>query len=347
MGLFRALTASEQPLSAGQLASQCQAEEHLTARLLRCLRGFDAVKQQSGPRGEILYSPTRITEVFTSEMGEASARWHTGFTAPAWIKFPEQMKSVGYKSLTADTADSFAAAHGMPGKHVWEILGASEFAADGGVFMTGFNGQHQPWWDIYPVEERIVQGARKDGADTTTADDADAPPFMVDIGGYTGSQAIALQARYPHVRGAFAVLDLPDTLASAHATPPAAPVRLVPHDFFAPFPAAARGARLYYMRYISHNWGQAALVGLLRNVRAAMTPGYSRLVINDWVVPERSATAFMSVMDLIMMTLAGGEERTEGRFREAVGEAGLVVTGVWRPGDLVSEAVVECEVKVE
>lgn len=75
-----------------------------------------------------------------------------------------------------------------------------------------------------------------------------------------------------------------------------------------------------------------------------MEPGYSKVLINEWVVPERSATKFMTAMDLNMMSFGGGMERTLDLHREYAERAGLKITGVWSPNDKISESVIEMEV---
>lgn len=75
-----------------------------------------------------------------------------------------------------------------------------------------------------------------------------------------------------------------------------------------------------------------------------MEKGYSKLILSDWIVPEKDPAPFMLAQDLNMLASGGGEERTEARLREAIEAAGLQISGVWDLGDRVSEGVVECEI---
>jgi hypothetical protein len=75
-----------------------------------------------------------------------------------------------------------------------------------------------------------------------------------------------------------------------------------------------------------------------------MKPGYSKLIVNEWVVPEVGATRFMTSQDMNMMNVSGGMERTESLHREYLEKAGLKVNQIFHPGDKISEAVIECEV---
>ena len=74
-----------------------------------------------------------------------------------------------------------------------------------------------------------------------------------------------------------------------------------------------------------------------------MAPGYSRLIVNEWVLPARGASSFMTAQDMSMMSLGGGMERTEAQHREYLEGAGLTVTALYRPGDAISESVIEVE----
>lgn len=75
-----------------------------------------------------------------------------------------------------------------------------------------------------------------------------------------------------------------------------------------------------------------------------MTPGYSRLIVNEWVVPDTGATRFMAAQDLNMLSSFGAMERTEALYREYLEKAGLKVVRIYRPANKVSECVVKAEV---
>ena len=104
------------------------------------------------------------------------------------------------------------------------------------------------------------------------------------------------------------------------------------------------GARLYYLRYIAHDWPQEFNVALFTQLRKAMPPGYSRLIVHEWVLPETGASKFMIAQDLNMMSISGGMERTERLHREYLEKAGLKIAKIYHPGDVISESVIEAEV---
>lgn len=60
-----------------------------------------------------------------------------------------------------------------------------------------------------------------------------------------------------------------------------------------------------------------------------MTPGYSRLIINEMVIQDKDASLVAIHRDIAMMVAAGAIERTEQQWRDIVGKAGLKVEGIW------------------
>jgi hypothetical protein len=71
-----------------------------------------------------------------------------------------------------------------------------------------------------------------------------------------------------------------------------------------------------------------------------MKPGYSKLLVNEWIVPGRKASRFMNIEDMNMMALSG-MERTESQHREVLEAAGLKITEIFYANDTVSESVIE------
>ena len=93
-----------------------------------------------------------------------------------------------------------------------------------------------------------------------------------------------------------------------------------------------------------HDWPQDFVIELTKRIAAAMKPGYSRLVVHEWIVPEMGASKFMTAQDMNMMAMGGGMERTEALHRDYIDKAGLRVVKIYSPGDKISESVIEAEV---
>ena len=60
-----------------------------------------------------------------------------------------------------------------------------------------------------------------------------------------------------------------------------------------------------------------------------MTPGYSKILINEMVLPNKGATLIGAQRDLAMMTIVAATERTEQQWRDLIGSAGLKLEEIW------------------
>lgn len=74
-----------------------------------------------------------------------------------------------------------------------------------------------------------------------------------------------------------------------------------------------------------------------------MTPGYSKLLLNEFVIPDQGADIVGAQVDFTMMCL-GSEERSEGQWRQMLEEAGLMIVKVWT-GSQEAESIIEAELK--
>jgi hypothetical protein len=164
----------------------------------------------------------------------------------------------------------------------------------------------------------------------------DFSPFrrIGDIGGGNGSLLAAVLHANPAARGI--VQDLPEVidgtrkaLADAGVADRAA---VYPASFF---DVVVPGCDLYMMRWIIHDWEDAKALAILKNVRAAMA-GNSRLVLAETIVTDGPESMFPKFMDLNMMVMVGGKERTVEEFRALLAQAGLELTQVVQTGTMMS-----------
>jgi hypothetical protein len=126
----------------------------------------------------------------------------------------------------------------------------------------------------------------------------------------------ALLERHAGLRGI--VFDLPET--NVNETSLGDRVRFVPGSFFEAVPSGD----VYVLSRILHDWGDDRAGAILRTIRAGAPPGAAVLVL-DSVLPEGNDTNGAKWLDLLMLVLAGGRERTESQWRELFEAAGLRV----------------------
>jgi hypothetical protein len=73
-------------------------------------------------------------------------------------------------------------------------------------------------------------------------------------------------------------------------------IRQIPHNFF--YPQQVRDARAYYMHGILHNWNNDDTLTILIHIKNAITPGYSKLLVNDIIMPNCGATRLQTSVDV-------------------------------------------------
>jgi hypothetical protein len=144
---------------------------------------------------------------------------------------------------------------------------------------------------------------------------------LADIGGGHGALLMSVLQENPAVRGI--LFDQPRVVEGA-----AGPLKdaglagrcqLVGGNFFESVPAADT----YMMKMILHDWNDERSGVILRNVHRASKPG-ARLLVMDSVVPASNAEPSLArLMDLNMLVMTGGKERTEAEFRELFESAGF------------------------
>lgn len=82
------------------------------------------------------------------------------------------------------------------------------------------------------------------------------------------------------------------------------------------------GADAYVMKHIIHDWDDELSDKILKNIACAMSAD-AKLLIVEMIVPEGNEQHSSKVMDLGMLVLPGGVERTEVEYRTLLGGAGL------------------------
>jgi len=151
---------------------------------------------------------------------------------------------------------------------------------------------------------------------------------IVDVGGSMGQTCFAIQEACPNAT--FIVQDLnPAVLEKGRQTAATMPeladrITFVQHDFFNPQNVTAD---IYLLRHIFHDWSDADIIQIARNMVPALKNG-SRLLIIEGVMPpppgKKTGTVdekLILVEDMFMMTVHGTKERTTDRYIELFKEA--------------------------
>jgi O-methyltransferase domain/Dimerisation domain len=150
--------------------------------------------------------------------------------------------------------------------------------------------------------------------DTSTA------KIAVDIGGASGTLVHSLLMANSQLHGI--VLDLPDVVPSATAAAAALGLaqrsRAMAGDFFTDVPEAD----IYLLKNVLHDWNDEEAVRILKRCRQAMRTG-GRVVVIEMLLGEMGEPGIAALMDLNMMVLLTGGERTLAEFSGLLQDAGL------------------------
>jgi hypothetical protein len=149
---------------------------------------------------------------------------------------------------------------------------------------------------------------------------------IADIGGATGHILTTVLASHPGPRGT--VFDLQHNESGAVALIRSRGmsdrVTFAAGSFFESIPA---GFDLYILSHIIHDWSEAASLSILANCHRAMSRD-SRLLIIEMVLPEGNTFHPGKMLDMTILSLTTGQERTEREYRALLDKAGFRLTRV-------------------
>jgi hypothetical protein len=146
--------------------------------------------------------------------------------------------------------------------------------------------------------------------------------LVADIGGADGAMMAQFLRNDPGRRGI--VFDLPEVVAGAAATIAdhqlQGRVQAIGGDFFNSVPAAD----VYVLSYVLHDWDDESCRCILGNIAKAADRG-ARLVVVEAIMPTGDEPHPARVIDLTMLAMHPGRERTEDEFRVLLDSAGFTM----------------------
>ena len=116
------------------------------------------------------------------------------------------------------------------------------------------------------------------------------------------------------------LFELPHVIeeASAHASER---LTLQAGDFFRdPLPTCDA----YLLMEILHDWGDEESAPILRAIRNA-APQAARLLVIEKIVPENPGPDWSKMLDIHMLTLLGGRQRTAQQYEDLLADAGFML----------------------
>lgn len=148
--------------------------------------------------------------------------------------------------------------------------------------------------------------------------------IVADIGGGNGKLLATILARHPGTRGI--LYDLPHAVGHARSAglAPADRCEFIGGDFFE---SVCGGANIYLMKHILHDWDDEKSVQILRNIRTAIPAG-GRVWVIELMLPPGNEPGFAKFLDLEMLLITGGRERTPDEYGALFAKSGFRMTKV-------------------
>lgn len=294
---------AEGPKNADEMAQTMGVHAKSLHRLMRTLASLSILSERVDHRFEL----TPLGEALrTGAPGSArstimalAGQW----AWRAWEDFP-------YSIETGSTA--MEKAWGMP---IFEFFGTHpQEASYFSEAMNGFHGDEPP---------AVAEAYNFSEFDT-----------IVDVGGAVGNLLTTILDRHPKPRGV--LFDLPHVVREApkfvEARGHTDCVTIEDGNFFETVPA---GGDAYLLSHIIHDWNEDQCLTILANCRKVMKPS-SKLLIIEMVLPAGDTPHLGKMLDMVMLALPGGEERTEQEYGTLLSKAGFHLTQVVPTNSAVS-----------
>jgi hypothetical protein len=150
---------------------------------------------------------------------------------------------------------------------------------------------------------------------------------LVDVAGGHGEVLLSILKKHANVRGV--LTDVGHVIDGAKPRIAAAGLadrcQAVPCDFFRAVP---EGGDAYIMKHIIHDWDDGRATTILKNIGSAMGAKRGKVILLESVIAAGSAPDFGKFLDIEMLAMPGGRERSADEFRALFAGAGFELTRV-------------------
>ncbi|KAE8361130.1 O-methyltransferase-domain-containing protein [Aspergillus caelatus] len=295
MGLLQTLTANQgKSLTVEDLSKASGYNAGLIARVMRIITAIGFANETAYQT----YSANGCTLAQNSPGGIGGIIISNDIVFPVASRIRQYLR----QNKPVDISKAPPAYEFALGETIWQTLSKNN------EWKTGFDDNMTarnktlsiPWHVKYPVMEKL------------TAWSLSTKPIIVDVGGNQGVDLQRFADTFPDLECELILQDLPETIAGI---PGELDPRIRPtaHDFFTE--QTTKGAHIYYLKSILHDWDDVASRKILSNIAKVMQP-HSRLLINEMILADLNESMIRSNMDMLMLFFTNGMERTQTQWNE-------------------------------
>ncbi|KAL8999601.1 MAG: hypothetical protein Q9169_001561 [Polycauliona sp. 2 TL-2023] len=314
-GIFAALEeACGQSMPVALLAQKTGYDALLIARIMRLVTYVGVADEV----GENTYMANEMTRLINQPGLSGGEKHHFDLFFPIGACLVEYMRKTGVHQFPKDDTELSPFRYAHNGMHFFEYFDKTpeqrkyldDYMAIRRVGLT-------TWFETFPMLQALCPATKTDHDSV----------LLVDVGGSWGHELVAFNQAHPHVHGRLILQDLPKVIEKVQREAPTPNVECMVYDFFTVQPI--KGARAYYFRNICHDWQDSMCQTILTNTAKSMEKGYSRILIDEYVLPDQRAPVRGSSMDFLMMMFCSGMERTHRQWESLLDRCGLEIVQIW------------------
>ncbi|THC89247.1 hypothetical protein EYZ11_011304 [Aspergillus tanneri] len=316
LGIFETLTENDRPVTLAELAAVKGADLILT--------GIGYVQEHDTR----IYIATTMTRQMTDSSSIAMVKVIFDLGMPILAKVPEFLRHNGFRN---PSPTSGPLQYVEKSASFWDFLSQkSEYFDVFNTFMEGDRGSRPSWLAWFPVQERLIDGFEQ-GNECI---------LLVDVAGGRGHDISAFLNTFPEAPGRLVLEDKPQVIDELRGLD--GRIERVAFDLFKPQPI--RGARIYYMKFVLHDWPDDECRVILGYIREAMKCKYSKLVIEEFILPNKDCAMISAMWDWEMLIFCSSMERTVDHWKMLLASAGFGLLKFWYPpGD--GQGIIEAELE--
>ncbi|KAI1360459.1 S-adenosyl-L-methionine-dependent methyltransferase [Xylaria arbuscula] len=311
-----AMSDNGRPKTSEELAAVTAANPTLVMRVARACVSMNMLDEQKSG----VYMPNKMTEFLSKPEYQGGIIHCFDSAALSFAQLPSYLKTTGFQNPEDALDGPFQYATKCGSAFTWLSERPENFRAFH-AYVHAVRVHRPKWSDIYPVQERLIDGLKQGGGASA----------FVDIGGGTGQILQDFSTHVPQYGGKLVLQERPEVIAAATNLGVAGcGIELHVHDFFTPQPI--KGARAYFMRSVLHDWPDESCRKILGHLRMSWNPVIPRFLLTN-VVADQGASWQHVAMDFFMMAQVSAQERTETEWRKLIEGCGLKVSGIYTKGE--------------